>query len=38
MMDRANVWRNEELAVFRLRSLYRECGYLPYKTWRSIAF
>ena len=30
-MDRANVWRNEELAVFRLRSLYRECGYAPYK-------
>ena len=31
MMDKANVWRNEELAVFRLRSLYRECGYAPYK-------
>ncbi len=25
------VWRNEELAVFRLRSLYRNRGYMPYK-------
>ncbi|MBO7341858.1 MAG: ATP phosphoribosyltransferase regulatory subunit [Clostridia bacterium] len=27
----ANICRNEELAVFRLRSLYRACGYAPYK-------
>lgn len=25
------VLTNEELAVFRLRALYRECGYAPYK-------
>jgi len=31
MTDQANVWRNEELAVFRLRSLYRGRGYAPYK-------
>ena len=30
-MDNTNVWRNEELAVFRLRALYRACGYAPYK-------
>ena len=26
-----SVWKNEELAVFRLRSLYRARGYRPYK-------
>ncbi len=31
MIENASVLRNEELAVFRLRSLYRECGYAPYK-------
>ena len=31
MIDNKNVCANEELAVFRLRSLYRSCGYLPYK-------
>ena len=31
MIENANVLRNEELAVLRLRALYRECGYAPYK-------
>jgi len=31
MIENASVLRNEELAVFRLRALYRECGYAPYK-------
>ena len=31
MMNNANVCTNEERTVFRLRSLYRACGYMPYK-------
>ncbi len=31
MSDANNVLRNEERAVFRLRSLYRTKGYTPYK-------
>ena len=31
MMPENSVWKNEELAVFRLRSLYRDHGYTPYK-------
>ena len=31
MIDTANVWTNEELAVFRLRALYRARGFAPYK-------
>ncbi len=31
MLNSETVWRNEELAVFRLRSLYRARGYRPYK-------
>ena len=31
MIENASVLRNEELAVFRLRALYRESGYAPYK-------
>ena len=31
MKDVAAVWKNEERAVFSLRSLYRARGYMPYK-------
>ncbi len=31
MLDTQNVLKNEELAVFRLRALYRTKGYTPYK-------
>ena len=31
MMNNEKVCTNEELTVFRLRSLYRACGYAPYK-------
>ncbi len=31
MTQYTNVCTNEELTVFRLRSLYRACGYTPYK-------
>ena len=31
MIGTESVWKNEELAVFRLRSLYRARGYTPYK-------
>ena len=31
MIDTATVWKNEEIAVFRLRALYRTRGYSPYK-------
>jgi ATP phosphoribosyltransferase regulatory subunit len=31
MTPEISVWKNEELAVFRLRSLYRNHGYTPYK-------
>lgn len=31
MLSNETVWKNEELAVFHLRSLYRARGYRPYK-------
>ena len=31
MINAETVWKNEELIEFRLRSLYRGCGYAPYK-------
>ena len=31
MIGAEAVWKNEELAVFRLRSLYRRRGYTPFK-------
>ena len=31
MIGTESVWKNEELAVFRLRSLYRARGYSPYQ-------
>ncbi len=31
MINNETVWKNEEIAVFRLRTLYRNRGYNPYK-------
>lgn len=31
MIGTESVWKNEELAVFRLRALYRARGYMPYQ-------